>query len=167
VEPGEYFLATVHRVANSDDPEHLGAIVRAFGEIGKPVIWPVHPRTAKNLAAFGLDSLVADRPAIRCVEPISYRETVALLRNAAGLLTDSGGMQKEAYFFGVPCVTLRDATEWVETVALGWNRLVGADERRIVRAAASLERPAARPPVYGDGHAAGAVVAALEKHLGA
>jgi len=167
VEPGGYFLATVHRAGNSDDPERLAAIVRAFARVGKPVVWPVHPRTAKNLAAFGLADLVASSGLIRTVEPASYGETVALLSNAAGLLTDSGGMQKEAYFFGVPCVTLRDETEWVETVELGWNRLAGADEARIVAAVASLDRPAQRPPVYGDGHAAEAVVAAIEKHLGA
>jgi UDP-GlcNAc3NAcA epimerase len=166
VEPGGYYLATVHRAANSDDPKRLASIVRAFTRMGRPVVWPVHPRTAKNLAVFGLEGLVTSAGDVRAVSPVPYGETIGLLRNAAGLLTDSGGMQKEAYFFGVPCVTLRDETEWVETVELGWNTLVGADEEAIVTAAASLSRPSERPDVYGDGHAADAVVAAIEKHFG-
>jgi UDP-GlcNAc3NAcA epimerase len=92
---------------------------------------------------------------------------VGLLRNAAALLTDSGGMQKEAYFFGVPCVTLREETEWTETVELGWNRLVGADTARILDAIGSLEKPEAHPDVYGDGHAAEAILAALNARYGA
>lgn len=165
VSPGEYFLATVHRAGNSDDPGRLAAIVRAFTRVGKTVVWPVHPRTAKNLAAFGLEHLVRETGDVRMVDPVSYGQTIALLRDAAALLTDSGGMQKEAYFFGVPCVTLRDETEWVETVELGWNVLAGADTERIVAAAGDLSRPSARPDVYGDGHAAEAVVAALEAHM--
>lgn len=164
VERGRYFLATVHRAANSDDADRLGAIVRAFGRLGMPVIWPVHPRTAKNLARFGLEKSIGETGDIRTVTPISYRETVELLRHASAVLTDSGGMQKEAYFFGVPAVTLREETEWVETVELGWNTLVGADEERIVQAAASAVRPDRRPDVYGEGNASASVVAALEQY---
>jgi UDP-GlcNAc3NAcA epimerase len=160
--PGGYYLATVHRAGNSDDPERLSAIVRAFTRLDRPVLWPVHPRTRKNLAAFGLDQVVAAAPAIRAVEPLPYGETVAALRSAAALLTDSGGMQKEAYFFGVPCVTLRDETEWVETVESGWNVLAGADEERILAAVAPRRMPETRPDVYGDGHAAEACVRAME-----
>lgn len=167
VEPGGYFLATVHRAANSDDEARLASIVRAFGRVGKPVIWPVHPRTAANLARFGLEGSVEAEGDVRAVSPIPYGQTIALLREAAGLLTDSGGMQKEAYFFGVPCVTMRDETEWVETVELGWNTLAGADTDRIVEAASDLHHPAERPDVYGDGHAAEAAVAAIEKHVAA
>ncbi len=162
VEPGEFYLATVHRAATSDDPERLSAVVRAFSALDKPVLWAVHPRTAKNLEAFGLHNAVEAADRIRAVPPISYIDTVSLLRSARALLTDSGGMQKEAYFFGVPCVTLRDETEWVETVELGWNRLVGTNEELIRTAVDSIELPAERPAVYGDGHAAQAVVAALE-----
>ncbi len=168
VEPGDYFLATVHRAGNSDDPAKLSAIVRAFGSAGKPVVWAVHPRTARNLAAFGLEELVREQgAAIIAVDPVSYGTTVALLRDAAALLTDSGGMQKEAYFLSVPCVTLRDETEWVETVELGWNVLTGADTARIVAAAAAPPRGATHPDVYGDGHAAAKIVASLESHAGA
>ncbi|MDO8963154.1 MAG: UDP-N-acetylglucosamine 2-epimerase (non-hydrolyzing) [Coriobacteriia bacterium] len=164
VEPGAYFLATVHRASNADSPEHLGSIVDALSALDKPVIWPVHPRTAKNLAAFGLDARIAAAGTIRAVTPISYREMVGLLSNAAALLTDSGGMQKEAYFFGIPCVTMRDETEWVETVESGWNVLVGADATAIVEAVRGRTIPSERPEVYGTGHAADAVVAALERH---
>jgi UDP-GlcNAc3NAcA epimerase len=164
--PGGYYLATVHRAGNSDDPERLGAIVRAFLRLELPVLWPVHPRTRKTLASFGLDKVVAAAERITAVEPLPYGETVAALRGASALLTDSGGMQKEAYFFGVPCVTLRDETEWVETVELGWNVLAGADEERILAAVAPRRMPALRPDVYGDGHAAAAVVAAMERRFG-
>jgi UDP-GlcNAc3NAcA epimerase len=167
VEAGGYYLATVHRASNSDSPERLAAIVDAFTALGKPVVWPVHPRTSKNLARFGLEARVVASGDVRAVEPVGYRETIALLGGAAGLLTDSGGMQKEAYFLGVPCVTLREETEWVETVEAGWNTLAGADTERILAATRSLARPDTRPDVYGDGHAAVKVVDALERLLGA
>lgn len=166
VEADGYYLATVHRASNSDSPENLGAIVSAFAGMDKPVIWAIHPRTRKNLATFGLDGLVAQSTSIRAVDPLSYVEAIALLKSASALLTDSGGMQKEAYFFGVPCVTLRQETEWVETVELGWNTLAGADSARILAAVAARRRPTARPPVYGDGHVAEAIVGVLERHGG-
>ena len=97
--------------------------------------------------------------------PVTYMETVALLGGAKALLTDSGGMQKEAYFLSIPCVTLREETEWVETVELGWNRLVGTDEQAIVDGAGELVALDEHPDVYGDGHAAEAAVAAIERHL--
>jgi UDP-N-acetylglucosamine 2-epimerase len=92
-------------------------------------------------------------------------ETVSLLSSAAGLLTDSGGMQKEAYFFGVPCVTLREETEWVETVELGWNRLAGSDKERIIDAVGMMTTSGKRPDVYGDGHASVGIASAIEKAL--
>ena len=163
VERGQYYLATVHRAATSDDPERLGAVLDAFGRVALPVIWPVHPRTRKNLESFALAV-----PANVClVAPVPYLEVGALLRGARALLTDSGGMQKEAYFFGVPCVTLREETEWVETVHSGWNRLVGTDSAAIARAATAPAPDAPRPPFYGDGYAAEALVAALETRFGA
>lgn len=163
VKAGEYFLATVHRAATSDDPERLAAVIRAFSRVDKPVVWAVHPRTDKNIDACGLRGLLDAAGNIIAVPPLAYTETAGLLKHAAGLLTDSGGMQKEAYFHGVPCVTLRDETEWTETVDLGWNRLVGTDEDAIVSAARDLPRPAARPAVYGDGHTADAIVRVLER----
>ncbi len=162
VERDDYYLATVHRAGTSDSPARLEAVIRAFGRLGKTVLWAVHPRTRKNIEAFGLDALLGQMDNIRPVDPISYIETVSLLRCASALLTDSGGMQKEAYFFGVPCVTLREETEWVETVELGWNRLAGTDENTIVEAVSAIRIPADRPDVYGDGRAAEAIVSALE-----
>ena len=164
--PAGYLLATVHRAGNTDSREHLTAIVEALTSLDRPVVWPVHPRTAKMLAAYGLEDRVVARGDVRAVTPVSYGVMLALLRGAAGVLTDSGGMQKEAYFFGVPCVTLRDETEWVETVEAGWNVLAGADAAAIVAAAGRLERPDTHPDLYGDGHAAQRVVAAIERHVG-
>jgi len=160
---GEYFLATVHRAATSDSPRQLEAVIRAFSRVDKPVVWALHPRTDKNIDTHGLRALLEAADNIIAVPPLSYTETAGLLKNAAGLLTDSGGMQKEAYFYGVSCVTLREETEWVETVELGWNRLVGTDEDSIVEAARDLVRPAVHPDVYGDGHAADAIVHMIER----
>lgn len=163
VEHGGYYLATVHRPATSDDPERLGAVLRAFARLDKPVLFAVHPRTRKSMVESGLAEVAGGTRNIRAMPPIPYLETSALLRGAHKLLTDSGGMQKEAYFFGVPCVTLREETEWVETLQLGWNRLTGSDEERIVEAAlATANRTLDRPSVYGDGHAADRCVQALE-----
>lgn len=161
-DPGEYYLATVHRAGTSDSPERLASVVRAFSALDRPLLWPVHPRTRANLDRFGLMNLIESSGVIRAVEPLSYMETVALLRSSRALLTDSGGMQKEAYFFEVPCITLRDETEWIETVDLGWNRLVGTDEAAIAAAVSSLAVPSLHPDVYGDGHAADAIISALE-----
>ena len=167
VDPGEYFLATVHRAGNSDSPARLASIVRGFARLDRPVLWAVHPRTRKNLEEFGLNDELASAGNIRAIPPVSYVETVSLLREARALLTDSGGMQKEAYFFGVPCITLRDETEWIETVELGWNRLVGSDGDAIVAATQEITVPTSHPDVYGDGHAAEAIVEALETRFGA
>lgn len=166
VEPGGYYFATVHRAATSDDPDRLEAVVRAFSRLDLPVVWSVHPRTRKNLDAFGLAPSASNASSIKLSPPLPYGDAIVLLRRSAGLLTDSGGMQKEAYFFGVPCVTLRDQTEWVETVELGWNVLAGTEEDRIVSAVASMSRPETHPDVYGDGHAAEAAVAVLEDRYG-
>ena len=155
---GKYALATVHRAENTDDPGRLRGILRALGVLGLPVILPLHPRTQKMIAEFGFTT--AD--SIRLVEPVGYLEMLALEASAAIILTDSGGVQKEAYHFGVPCLTLRDETEWTETLEFGWNRLCGADPERIAAAALQLptqETP--RPALYGDGHAAERIVAAL------
>jgi UDP-N-acetylglucosamine 2-epimerase len=159
--PGEYLLATVHRAGNVDRPERLASILAALEDLaspGRPVLLPLHPRTRLALERLGL----AAPPGVRLVPPQGYLEMVALEREAALILTDSGGVQKEAYWLGVPCVTLREETEWVETVAAGWNVLAGADRGRIVRAVRSLSPPAARPRLYGEGEAAARCVAALE-----
>jgi UDP-N-acetylglucosamine 2-epimerase len=148
--PKGYLLATVHRAGNTDDPARLGAIVQALNALAEPVIFPVHPRTAKALAALGRP--LADH--IHPIPPVGYGEMIALERDARLILTDSGGVQKEAFWLAVPCVTLREETEWVETVEQGWNRLVGTDPAAIAAAVAGFHPTGTPPPLFGDGHAA-------------
>jgi UDP-N-acetylglucosamine 2-epimerase (non-hydrolysing) len=146
-----YFLATVHRASNTDDPVALRAIMAAFALLEAPVIFPVHPRTRKKFAEYGI------RPAenVRIVEPLPYFDMLAALAGARAVLTDSGGVQKEAYILEVPCVTLRENTEWVETLEDGWNVLVGADAGRIVAEAdAAGDARRRHSSRFGDGHAA-------------
>ncbi len=155
---GGYVLATIHRAANTDDPARLAEIFDALTLLHETVIVPLHPRT--KAALMGTDIEV--EPPVRIIDPVGYLDMLALEQNARVVLTDSGGVQKESYLFGVPCVSLRDETEWIETLVDGWNILAGADAERIV-AAARLPRPAGDPPpVFGDGHAAEKMVAALE-----
>jgi UDP-GlcNAc3NAcA epimerase len=153
---GDYLVATVHREANTRMPG-LARIVAGLNRLPQPTIAVLHPRTSKALRAHGL----ALAGGVRVIEPLGYLDFTALLRAARGLVTDSGGAQKEAYFHGVPCVTLRRETEWVETVASGWNTLVGDDPDALVEAVDALRRPADRPPLYGDGHAAERIAAFL------
>jgi UDP-GlcNAc3NAcA epimerase len=126
----------------------------------------LHPRTRRAIEEAGLSALLGEG-AFRATGPLSYRETMALAGAARRVFTDSGGLQKEAFYLGVPCTTLREETEWVETVETGWNTLAGAETARILAAVRALARPDARPEVYGDGHAAERVVEALERHAGA
>jgi UDP-N-acetylglucosamine 2-epimerase (non-hydrolysing)/UDP-GlcNAc3NAcA epimerase len=164
VQPGGYLLATAHRAGNVDDPARLRALVELLTGMGEPVVLPLHPRTRARLAAAGLlETLVAD--SVVAIEPQGYLEFTSLLAHARAVLTDSGGVQKEAYLAGVPCVTLRDTTEWTETVDAGWNALVGLDAGA---ARAALERalPATRPPLYGDGRAGERVVEAVLSTMG-
>ena len=157
--PGGYALATVHRAANTDDPARLEAIVESLAMLREPVIFPMHPRTRAALLRTDIE---VDAP-VRVIEPVGYLDMLALEQNARMVLTDSGGVQKEAYLLGVPCVTLRDETEWTETLAGGWNVLAGADPDRIL-SASRRSRPDGDPPrVFGDGHAAERMVEALER----
>jgi len=157
-----FALATCHRAENTDDPVRLEGIVSALAQIASdvPVVLPLHPRTRKLLQQFGLEHYLA---ALTVVEPLSFLDMVALEQAAKVILTDSGGVQKEAFFYHVPCITMRDETEWVETVELGWNRLVGAERARILEAYAALAAGSAdvsgRP--YGDGRAAKHILALL------
>ena len=148
--PWQYSLATVHRSENTDDPERFAGILNSFNALNEPVLFPVHPRSRKVMTQLDF----RPRPHLRLLDPLGYFEMVTLSRSARLILTDSGGLQKEAYWLGVPCITLRDETEWVETVEAGWNRLVGSDCEKIVHAAHSFVPPASRPPLYGDGNMA-------------
>ncbi len=160
-----YSLATVHRPANTDSPENLRAIVEAFLESGETILFPVHPRTRKFLSRYDLEKDIRRSDNVKLVEPLSYLDVLVLEKNARKILTDSGGMQKEAYLWGVPCVTLREETEWTETVKEGWNRLVGADKEKILEAISDFHPQAPRRFSYGDGNASGKIVEILEKYF--
>jgi UDP-N-acetylglucosamine 2-epimerase len=152
VEPGKYVAATIHRAANVQ-PERLARIVDGLGRIGERVLFPAHPRTRSVLGE--------TPPNVEVLEPVGYLDMAALVSQARVLVTDSGGLQKEAYWYGVPCVTARPSTEWVDTVELGANVLVDDDPEKLVAAVAAARMPDERPPLYGDGHAAERVAASL------
>jgi UDP-N-acetylglucosamine 2-epimerase len=164
LEPGGYALATVHRPRNTDNAERLQSILMAFAQIGEPVIFPIHPRTRQRLAESGPELPESEGQNVRLIDPVGYLDMLTLERNARLILTDSGGVQKEAYFFAVPCLTLREETEWVETVEAGWNLLVGADRAAILRGAREFRPGGSPPPCFGDGHAADRIVALLAQH---
>jgi len=158
--PGEFALATVHRAENTDDPNRLRGIVAALDEIARticPVVWPVHPRTRRRLA-----ELTLPVGATHVIEPVSYLDMLLLEGRARMILTDSGGVQKEAYFFHVPCITLRDETEWQETLENRCNVLAGADKNAIL-AAASHDGAGPWTAEYGHGHAAEAILNTIER----
>ncbi len=154
-----FLLATVHRAENTDDAERLRAILDAFAALDDPIVFPLHPRTRARIEALNLKSKIQN---LQCIEPVGYLDMVRLEQAARMILTDSGGIQKEAYWLGAPCVTLRDETEWVETMQAGWNVLVGANTERIIDAVQSFEPPLARPILYGSGHSADEIVQAFE-----
>jgi UDP-N-acetylglucosamine 2-epimerase (non-hydrolysing)/UDP-GlcNAc3NAcA epimerase len=160
VAAGEYALVTAHRAGNVDDPARLRRLVDLLLALPLPAVFPLHPRTRARLEASGWLPELEDAPGVVLQPPLGYVEFTALLGHARVVLTDSGGVQKEAYLAGVPCVTLRDTTEWVETVDVGWNVLVDLDAEAAI---AALDRPmpADRPELYGDGQAGARVVAAL------
>jgi UDP-N-acetylglucosamine 2-epimerase len=147
--PNGYLLVTVHRAENTDHRERLRAILDALTASGETVVFPVHPRTKKAIGGLDLSAMTR----IRFIDPVGYLEMVALERNARMILTDSGGVQKEAYWLGVPCITLRNETEWIETVDNCWNTVTGVDADRILGAVRSFAPPAARPALYSDGRA--------------
>jgi len=155
---GEYLLATAHRAANVDDPALLGALVTLLERMPDPVVLPLHPRTRARLRAHGLAKRAAG--AAQLTPPLGYLEFASLLHHAKAVLTDSGGIQKEAYLAEVPCITLRSTTEWTETIDTGWNTLVGLDAGAALRAL-NRPRPATHPRLYGDGKAAARVVEAI------
>jgi UDP-GlcNAc3NAcA epimerase len=164
LEPGEYVLATAHRAGTVDDPDRLRRLVELLLSLPYPVLLPLHPRTHARLRSAGLLERLQRSPRLTVTSPLGYVEFAALLCNSAAVITDSGGVQKEAYQAGIRCITLRPNTEWVETVETGWNTLVDLDPEA---ARAALERPPPdeRPPLYGDGRASERVVDALTLHL--
>ncbi len=160
IAPDEFLLATVHRPANTDNPSNLKSIFEAFRALDEPVVFPVHPRTRGKIAEL-FDNVEEFAPKLKLIEPVGYLDMLSLAKNAKTILTDSGGLQKEAYWLETPCVTMRGETEWVETVQAGWNTLVGADTGKIIAAVRGWEKPAETPAFYGDGHAAEKIVEIL------
>jgi UDP-N-acetylglucosamine 2-epimerase len=153
LEPGGYLAVTAHRAGNVDDPERLRLLVELLESLPGRAVLPLHPRTRARLETAGLLERLERAAGLDLAPPVGYLDFLELVRNARAVLTDSGGVQKEAYLLGVPCVTLRDTTEWVETVEAGWNVLVDLD-REAALAALEREPPAERPELYGGGHAA-------------
>jgi UDP-GlcNAc3NAcA epimerase len=160
VQPHQYLLLTAHRAGNVDDPARLTKLLELLRALPPPVVFPVHPRTRARLHAMGLWDELIEMQGMHLTEPLGYAEFTALLCGARAMLTDSGGVQKEAYLAGVPCLTLRANTEWVETVDAGWNTLVDLDTEAALAALARTP-PVDRPQLYGDGHAAERCVAAI------
>jgi UDP-GlcNAc3NAcA epimerase len=154
IAPNAFVLATVHRAENTDDPDRLRGIFAGLGRLDREVIFALHPRTRKQMAAYGVDV----SGSVRLIEPVGYLDMIQLEKSAAVVCTDSGGVQKEAYFLRTPCITLRDETEWVETVEDGWNHLCAPDADRIAHVysevmAVRWDERATRDH-FGDGHAA-------------
>ena len=154
-----YYLATIHRAENTDDPDKLKSLLTAFNQLKKPVLLPLHPRTKHKIQQWKLDHLLTGR--IKIAEPFNYFDMLAAESQAGAIFTDSGGVQKEAYMLGIPCVTLREETEWVETVQTGWNRITGADTDRILEAERLIKVPADRPALFGDGNTSKEIVRRL------
>ena len=153
-------LTTCHRAENTDDTQRLRQIVEALARLSVhfPVVLPIHPRTRKILAESGLSERL---DGVRITDPMPFMDMVALEQAAKVILTDSGGVQKEAFFYGVPCVTMRDETEWTETIAAGWNVLVGADADKIVSAVISAREGSQDVAPYGNGKASANIVRTL------
>ncbi len=162
--PRDFYFATVHRQENADDRSRLQGILEALGRLPYPVVLPLHPRTLSRLKTFKLPV----PPNIQTMGPVSYAQSLGLSLGARAVLTDSGGLQKEAFLLGKPCLTLRDTTEWTETLQGGANRLVGATPERIIRAVQTIEKnpPEVNPGViYGDGRTAERIARSIKSYL--
>lgn len=154
LQPRHYALVTIHRAANTDKPENLKQIVSALNNVSETVVFPAHPRTRKALGNIGANF----KDHVHLIDPVGYLDMLILEEHARLIATDSGGVQREAYFLEVPCLTLRDETEWVETVEAGWNKLVGIQPDRVAEAWFRFVPPSEHPPIFGDGMAAQHIV---------
>jgi len=161
----EYILGTIHRADNTDNKKRLEAILQGFASIKDVVYLPLHPRTKKKIEEFGLNNILEKSNNIKIVEPISYLEMLYLEKNAKAIVTDSGGVQKEAYFAKVPCITLREQTEWVETIEIGWNQLVNPLKVDLTAKLSNLQDGQEVEGVYGNGQAAEQIVAIMKSYF--
>lgn len=160
LESNEYVLATVHRAGNTSEKARLASIIRGLSAVSMQVVLPIHPRTEAALKEYGLWETACDQLTI--IDPVGYLDFVTLLDGAALVATDSGGVQREAFYLDTRCITLRDETEWVETIDCGWNTLVGADSDRISQALTRDGPIPSKPQLYGDGRAADRVVEVID-----
>ncbi|MGB9607836.1 MAG: non-hydrolyzing UDP-N-acetylglucosamine 2-epimerase [bacterium] len=155
LEPKNYYLTTIHRAENTDRKENLHNLLFALNQLELPVVFPIHPRTKKAVERYGLSDLLRK---LKVIEPVGYLDMLVLERNARAILTDSGGVQKEAYLLGVPCITLRNETGWVETLEGGWNVLAGTDVEKILEYARKSPPTSPRRDYFGDGRAGERIV---------
>ena len=165
LKPKEYILVTCHRPQNTDDPEILAEIVDALIASGRELVFPVHPRAKSFLTRFGLFEKLNVQN-VHLIEPVGYLDMIQLEKNAEKIVTDSGGVQKEAYFFAVPCITMRPETEWVETVTDGWNVLVDHDKEKIINAITDFTPQQKRSDHYGNGNASEKITDIIKAALG-
>lgn len=159
LERGKYLLATIHRASNTDSHEALATLLKTFAAIKEQIVFPLHPRTRRSM----LDAGLAFSRNVQVIDPVGYLEMLALENNARMILTDSGGVQKEAYFFGVPCVTLRSETEWTELVEAGWNCVLGLDQERILAVVKEWKPDGPRPSFFGKGDSSQRIAEILKK----
>jgi UDP-N-acetylglucosamine 2-epimerase len=162
LKPKKYLLATIHRPSNTDNPINLKNILEAFSEVKETIVFPVHPRTEKFIKEQSLDNKIKDN--VILMKPLGHFYFVCLEKNAKTILTDSGGVQREAYWLKVPCITLRDTTEWVETVKDGWNVLAGTDKEKILEMVNGFEPEGKQNDVFGDGKASERICEILQNH---
>jgi UDP-GlcNAc3NAcA epimerase len=158
LEPQGYYVATIHRPANTDVPHNLAGIMEAFARLPAPVVFPAHPRTRKQFDQFGLNPAAN----VVLIDPVGYLEMLALIKNSRAVLTDSGGVQREAYFSAVPCVTIRSEAEFVDTVISGWNTLAEPTYDAITAALMKPPPIGTPPPLFGDGTAAQRIAAEMQ-----
>lgn len=163
LEKGNYLVTTVHRPGNTDSIYNMRSIIEAVDDSCMPVVFPVHPRTEKFLKEYGMMEKMPGN--VRLIKPVGYLDMLMLLANAKKILTDSGGIQKEAYMLGVPCITLRENTEWMETLDGGWNVLVGAEKEKISKAISNLARMGARRNVFGNSRASESILNILRSEI--
>ena len=159
-----YLLATIHRAGNTDDKQNLKNIVSAFVSVNDKIVFPVHPRTEKYLKRYGLYDMLKKAPNMTLIDPVGYLDSIMLTVNTKKVLTDSGGLQKEAYFARVPCITLDEMTGWVETVQDGWNTLVASNKDKIIEAIKHFEPKGKQRKVFGDGKATRRIVDILANY---